>query len=74
MDMHATKHPTQNSLTIQEPIVMDLVYGCDEGGGIHWNQSELLDLWDHLPHGASKLEKSEILDYLQDVARDGAEY
>ena len=70
MNMHATKTPNLDSLTIQEPIVMDLVFGCDEDGGIHWSESELEDLWEKLPHGASKTERSEILDYLEEVARE----
>lgn len=66
--MHDTKNPTLDCLTIQEPIVMDLPYGADEDGGIHWSPADLADLWAMIP--ASKTEQAEIIAYLEDVATD----
>lgn len=69
MDMHATKHPTMNVLTVQEPIVMDIPFGETEDGEIWFAHQHIDDLCNNLPHGASKSERSDIEAYLEQTAR-----
>lgn len=69
MDMHATK--SENTVTIHEPISAEVRFTMVERDGQQFadlNSDDLANLWEALPHGASRTERGEIESYLCEVA------
>lgn len=69
MDMNATK--SGNTISVHEPVFAEVRFDLVERDGgtfARLNDEDLGNLWESLPHGASKTERGEIECYLCEVA------